>query len=98
LVADHHQAGQYLGLYLEKGDHKDETHFGHRSPGAGSSLNDLDQVFAVLAHLQIARSTCGDDAKRLNTLGYVLRRESQPDLAAHAFYTAFNMIRRIRIS
>lgn len=85
------EAAQYLGLFLEQGDDRGETERANAHLALGSALDDLDQVFAGLAHVEIARSMGGDHAELLNTLGYLLRRAGQPERAAEAFHTGLQV-------
>jgi tetratricopeptide (TPR) repeat protein len=69
------EAVRYLGLVLEADDGASDDATLHLA--IGSALDDLDQVHAALAHLEIARSAVPDAPSILNTLGYVYRRAGE---------------------
>ncbi|WP_165419588.1 toll/interleukin-1 receptor domain-containing protein [Rhizobium leguminosarum] len=79
------QAAHYLGLYLEKDDPIENQYLITAHQLLGSSLDDLSQPFAGLAHLRIARNKGGDNSDLLNNLGFVLRRVGQSKAAVGVF-------------
>ncbi|MGE0815492.1 MAG: tetratricopeptide repeat protein [Vicinamibacterales bacterium] len=73
-VGEPARAARHLGVFLETygGDEPAETAQAHYA--LGSALDDLDQVHAGLAHLEIARQSSPESPALLNTLGHVYRR------------------------
>jgi tetratricopeptide (TPR) repeat protein len=78
-------AARYLGTYLEEAGEEDSADVVRAHFALGSSLDDLDQVHAAIAHLEIARAGAPQDVNLLNTLGYVYRRAGDAATAVQRF-------------
>ena len=79
------RAATYLGTYLEEAAEEDSADVTQAHFALGSSLDELDQVHAAIAHLEIARATALQDPNLLNTLGYVYRRAGDAAAAVQRF-------------
>ena len=79
------RAAQHLGMFLEAFGEEESTDLAQAHFALGSALDDLGQVHAGIAHLELARRSAPDDANLLNTLGYVYRRAGDSARAIECF-------------
>jgi tetratricopeptide (TPR) repeat protein len=75
------RAAQYLGAFLEAYAQEDRESAGSAHFALGSSLDDLDQVYPAIAHLEVARRVAPAAPGLLNTLGFVYRRAGETETA-----------------
>jgi len=79
-------AVRYLASMLEMyGRQKEEPDVAIAHHALGSSLDDLDQVYPALAHLELAREADPANCELLVTLGFVYRRANEPERAVECF-------------
>jgi tetratricopeptide (TPR) repeat protein len=78
---------EHLGLLLEMHAGKSDRYVTEAHLLIGSSLDDLDEVWPALAHLELTRRASPDNANVRNTLGYVYRRAGETALAIRHFET-----------
>jgi tetratricopeptide (TPR) repeat protein len=84
-AGEHKRAAAYLGTYLEEGGEEESANVVQAHAALGSSLDDLGQVHAAIAHLEIARAAVPQDPNLLNALGYVYRRAGDTTSALQRF-------------
>ncbi len=75
----------HLALMLEMHSEESGDDIAQAHHALGSALDDVDEVYAGLAHLEICRSMAPKSVDVLNTLGFVYRRANEMDRAIASF-------------
>jgi tetratricopeptide (TPR) repeat protein len=78
----------HLGLLLETYGEAAGPDIAQAHQVLGSSLDDVDQAYAGIAHLEIGCEMAPRDAEVRNTLGFVYRRVDMPERAIECFNEA----------
>ena len=88
-TGDHLRAVRYLSLFLERSDGTTSAEDAIAHQALGSALDELGQVDAAVAHVELARRANPRNPRTLQTLAYILRRADRADEAAACYRDAF---------
>jgi tetratricopeptide (TPR) repeat protein len=81
----------HLGLLLETYDEAMEPDIAQAHLALGSALDDVDQVYAGIAHLEISRRMAPQTPEVRNMLGFLYRRAGTADRALACFDEALTL-------